>query len=81
VPEPEVKEDHARIEIAFEGGQTVGAIVPVEAAQELTRALADDKAGVFELQAADGSYAIPLRSVVYVKSYSRETQIGFGLVG
>jgi hypothetical protein len=81
VPKPELKEDHVRIEIAFEGGQTVGAIVTTAAAAELTGALGGDGAGVFELEAADGTYAIPLRAVVYVKSYARETQIGFGVVG
>jgi hypothetical protein len=34
--------------------------------------------GVFELVAEDGTYMLPLRAVMYVKRFSRESQIGFG---
>jgi hypothetical protein len=70
--------ERIRIEIAFEGGQTIGALVPGRAADGLQEALAGARDGVFELEADDGAYVIPLHAVVYVKRFSRETQIGFG---
>jgi hypothetical protein len=70
--------DRVRIEIAFEGGQTIGAVVSDASARELRDALDGERNGVFELEADDGSYLIPVRSVVYVKRFSRETHIGFG---
>jgi hypothetical protein len=76
-----VADERIRIEIAFEGGQTVGAVVAAEAAERLHDALGGERDGVFELEAEDGSYVIPVRSVVYVKRFSRETHIGFGRVG
>lgn len=72
------EDERVRIEIAFEGGQTIGALVPGSAADALQEALGDNRDGVFELEADDGAYVIPLRAVVYVKRFSRETQIGFG---
>ncbi len=71
-------DDRLRIEIAFEGGQTVGALVTAEAIQELRDALAGGPEGVVELAAEDGTYLVPVRAVVYVKRFSRETHIGFG---
>jgi hypothetical protein len=76
-----VVDERIRIELAFEGGQTIGAVVTAEAADRLEDALGDARDGVFQLEAEDGSYVIPLRSVVYVKRFSRETHIGFGRVG
>ena len=70
--------DRIRLEIAFEGGQIVGATVAADAADGLQGALAGDRDGTYELQADDGRYVIPLAKVVYVKRFSRETQIGFG---
>ena len=70
-------DERVRLEIAFEGGQTIGALVPDAAADALQQALGGERNGVFELQADDGSYVIPLRGVVYVKRFTRDTQIGF----
>ena len=71
-------DERIRLEIAFEGGQTIGPIVTISAAQGLTDALGDGRDGAFELEAEDGTYVIPLRAVMYVKRFSRETHIGFG---
>ena len=71
-------DDKVRLEIAFEGGQTIGALVTPDAAEALAQALAAGREGMVELEADDGSYLIPLRGVVYVKRFSRETHIGFG---
>jgi hypothetical protein len=83
VPEAEAPtapkaDDRVRIEIAFEGGQTIGAVVTPASVAGLQDALGGERDGVFELEADDGSYLIPVRSVVYVKRFSRETHIGFG---
>jgi hypothetical protein len=70
--------DRVRLELAFEGGQIVGAIVTPAAADELAKALAAGSAGTFELESQDGSFLLPLARIVYVKRFARETTIGFG---
>jgi hypothetical protein len=72
------KEERTRIEIAFEGGQIVGALVTSKAADELQKALGSGTAGAHELGTEDGTYILPLGRIVYVKRFSRETSIGFG---
>ncbi len=69
------------LEIAFAGGQTIGPLVAPAAADELASALAGTGDGAFELEAEDGRYVIPLRGVLYLKRFSRDSQIGFGRVG
>lgn len=71
-------EEHVRIQIAFEGGQIVPALVTAAAAEGLGTAMANGDA-VFELDAEDGTYLIALSKVVYVRTSSRETRIGFGV--
>jgi hypothetical protein len=65
-----------RIQVAFEGGQSVGANVSQEIADALAAALAASDA-VFELPTEDGTYVLSLGKVVYVRRSERETQIGF----
>ena len=67
-----------RVEIAFTGGQTVGAVTTPEAAEGLRQALAAGD-GAYELESEEGAIVISLRAVTYVKRFSRETHIGFGL--
>ena len=74
-------EERVRIEIAFAGGQTIGATISPEAAEGLGRALDGDAGGAFELEAEDGTYIVPLRAIMYVKRFSRETRIGFAHSG
>jgi hypothetical protein len=69
--------DLVRIEIAFDGGQIIGALVLPTLADGLEQALESTPDGVFDLEAEDGRYAIALRRVVYVKRYAREMRIGF----
>ena len=71
MPDPTVA-----VQIAFEGGQTVGANVPAKTADALVAALAASDA-VFELEAEDGTYVLALAKVVYVRRSDRETRIGF----
>ena len=71
MPEPTVA-----VQIAFEGGQTVGANVAGKTADALVAALAASDP-VFELDAEDGTYVLALAKVVYVRRSDRETRIGF----
>lgn len=71
-------DEKVRLEIAFHGGQIIGASVPRSAAEALQEALGGDADAVFDLEAEDGRYLIPLKAVMYVKRFSRETHIGFG---
>jgi len=71
--------DSVRIEIAFSGGPGLSALVTVQGADELERALASDQDGTFQVDAADGRYTVVLRRVVYVKRYARESRVGFGI--
>lgn len=71
-------EGRIQLEIAFDGGQIVGALATASAADELTKALNDGQNGAHELETEDGLYVLPLARIVYVKRFSRETTIGFG---
>jgi hypothetical protein len=71
-----VADERIRIEIGFAGGQTVGAVVEPGAFEALKSGLADPD-GVVEVEAEDGTFLLPSRSVAYVKRWSRESQIGF----
>jgi hypothetical protein len=70
-------EERVRIEVGFDGGQVMGAFVPVGTADGLERALGQSNDGTFPLEAEDGRYTISLRRVVYVKRFTREARVGF----
>ena len=69
--------DRIRVEVAFEGGQIVGGLVVPEILDGLRSALGNGSA-VFDLETEDGTYVVAINKVVYLKRFSRETQIGFG---
>jgi hypothetical protein len=69
--------ERIRVEVAFEGGQIVGGFVASESVDGLRAALGNGKS-VFDFETEDGTYVLALNKVVYVKRFSRETQIGFG---
>jgi hypothetical protein len=70
-------EERVRIEIAFDGGQIMGANVEPSAADALERALDKSGDGALALEAEDGRYTVALRRVVYIKRFSREGRVGF----
>ncbi|HEV8098262.1 MAG TPA: hypothetical protein VGP56_03885 [Gaiellaceae bacterium] len=70
-------EERVRIEIAFDGGQIMGANVELSAADALERALDEDREGALALEAEDGRYTVALRRIVYLKRFSREGRVGF----
>ena len=74
----EQPQSRVRLEIAFTGGHALATSVAPGAAESLEHALANAADGAFELEADDGRYVIPLRTVVYVKRSLRDAPIGFG---
>ena len=70
--------EQIRVEIAFEGGQILGALVSVESADALERALASGGQAALPLEATDGRYTVAVHKVVYAKRFSRESRVGFG---
>ncbi|MBA2462705.1 MAG: hypothetical protein H0V45_13230 [Actinobacteria bacterium] len=71
--------DSVRVELAFEGGQIMSAIVTAAGADELERQLSSGAAGTYGLDASDGRYTVVLSRVVYIKRYARESRVGFGI--
>jgi len=71
--------DSVRVELAFDGGQILSAILTTKGADELERQLSSSAEGTFALDASDGRYTVALKRVVYVKRYARESRVGFGI--
>ena len=70
--------ERVRIEIGFDGGQIMGAIVEPGTADALDEALGSGQDGSFTIDVEDGRYTVALRRIVYVKRFSREGRVGFG---
>jgi hypothetical protein len=71
--------ESARIEIGFDGGQIMSALVTAEGAEALERAVNARSEGTLALDAQDGRYTVVLDKVVYVKRFAREAKVGFGI--
>ena len=73
-------DDRVRIELAFDGGQIIGAFVDAASADALERALGagttQEEAVVLEAQ--DGTLRVVPRRVVYYKRYRPGGRVGFG---
>ena len=69
--------DRIRIELAFEGGQTMGAVVEAGTADALERALAAGEQSIL-VDAEDGRYTVRLEKAVYLKRFARDSRVGFG---
>jgi hypothetical protein len=70
--------ERVRIEIGFDGGGSLAALVESETADDLEGALANGRAGSLPIDADDGRYTIVLARVAYVKRFARESRVGFG---
>ena len=70
--------ERVRIQIGFEGGETMGAQVSVEDAERLRRQLSAGGDGTVELEVEDGRCLVVLARVLYVKRFSKESRVGFG---
>ena len=71
--------DSVRIELAFDGGPGLSALVTIQGADELERALATETGGTVMLDSNDGRYTIVLARVVYMKRYATQSKVGFGI--
>jgi hypothetical protein len=71
--------DSVRVELAFDGGPGLSALVTIHGADELERALATQAGGTVMLDSTDGRYTVVLSRVVYMKRYARESRVGFGI--
>ena len=69
--------DFVRIEIGFDGGQSLNMLVNPDSADELERGVGED--GSVSLEAEDGRYVVALRRVVYLRRFLREARVGFGV--
>ena len=69
--------EFVRIEIGFDGGQSLSMLVDPESADELERGIGED--GSVSLDAEDARYVIALRRVVYLRRFLREARVGFGV--
>ena len=69
-----------RIEIGFDGGQIMSALVEGDGADRLEHALADGPPTLV-LDTEDGRYTVVLSRVAYVKRFARESRVGFGAAG
>jgi hypothetical protein len=71
--------ESVRIEVGFDGGQIMSALVTVEGAEQLERALREEGPPLVAIDANDGRYTIVMRRIVYLKRFARESVVGFGL--
>ncbi len=69
--------ESARIEIGFDGGQIMSAIVTAKSADALELAVSGGSDGTLNLDAEDGRYTVVLPRVVYIKRFAREARVGF----
>jgi hypothetical protein len=71
--------ESVRIEVGFDGGQIMSALVTTDGADHLERSLREEGPPLIALDANDGRYTIVLRRVVYLKRFARESKVGFGI--
>ena len=69
--------EHVRIEIGFDGGQSLSMLVSSESANDLERGIGGE--GSVTLDAEDAQYVVNLRRVVYLRRFRREARVGFGV--
>ena len=67
-----------RIEVGLEGGQILSALVTIESADELEKAVSSAANAALSLQAQDGTVQVVVPKVLYVKRFAREGRVGFG---
>ena len=70
--------ERIRIEVAFDGGQIMGALVTPAAADALEQAIASGSDSSLALEAHDGTYHVVLPRIVYVKRFASMGRVGFG---
>jgi hypothetical protein len=69
--------EQVRVEIGFDGGQSLSMLVSPESADELERRVGEE--GSVTLDAEDARYIVNLRRVVYLRRFLRDARVGFGV--
>ena len=69
--------EQVRIEIGFDGGQSLSMLVSSESVNDLERGIGGE--GSVTLDAEDAQYVVNLRRVVYLRRFRREARVGFGV--
>ena len=69
--------ESTRIEIGFNAGQVMSAIVTGKSADALELAVNGGSDATLNLDAEDGRYTVALSHIVYVKRFAREARVGF----
>jgi hypothetical protein len=72
-----VADDSIRIELAFEGGQIIAAMVSPATADSVERAVTAGAGGTVELDTDDGRITVVVPRVVYFKRFTKGSQPGF----
>lgn len=70
--------DSIRIEIAFDRGAVISAVVTAETADAVERAVATGNPASVQLDTDDGRVTVVVAHVVYLKRYARDARVGFG---
>jgi hypothetical protein len=73
-----LSDNSIRIELAFDGGQIIGATVQPDTADTLERAVNAASGGAVQLDTEDGRLTVVVPRVVYLKRYPPGSQVGFG---
>ena len=69
--------EHVRIEIGFDGGQSLSMLVSPESVNQLERGIGGE--GSVTLAAEDAEFVVNLRRVVYLRKFRRDSRVGFGV--
>jgi hypothetical protein len=69
--------DTVRIELGFDSGQILAALVPKDGADAVERALAAGSQSTLQLDTEDGRLTVVLSRVVYLKRFARDGSVGF----
>ena len=72
-----MSDDSIRIELAFEGGQIIAAMVSPATADAVERAVSASAGGTVDLDTDDGRITVVVPSVVYFKRFTKGAQPGF----
>ena len=71
--------ESVRIEVAFEGGQILGANVTTASADAIEQAVASGGAGALQIDTDDGRVTVVVSQVAWVKRFARDGRVGFGI--
>ena len=71
-------DESIRIELAFEGGQIIGATVEPDMADAIERAVSAGAGGTVQLDTQDGRLTVVVPRITYLKRYPPGSQVGFG---